>query len=103
MITENIIKKIVDNLKKSNEHAQEARAETVTIKKLLNKMQFEVEIILVCGHEKEIGMHRQQPLKHLIRECNQSARKTREEINKRDNETNIKFYSYYSIQRKVVL
>ena len=39
--------KIVYSLKKSNVYAQEAGAEIAMIKKLLNKIQFEVEIILV--------------------------------------------------------
>ena len=78
-------------------YAQEAGAEIAMIKKLLEKIKFEVEIELVRGYEKEIETYRQQTLKHLICECNQSARRTREEIYKRDNISNIKFYSSYSL------
>jgi len=73
------------------------------IKKLLEKIKIEVEIELVRGYEKEIRIYRQQLLKYLIQECDQSTRRTREEIHRRDNISNIKFYGYYSLEQKGLL
>ena len=61
------------------------------IKKLLIRIKFEVEIRLVKEYENEIGLYHHQLIKNLIKECDMARRKTREEINKRENNDNIKF------------
>ena len=47
-------KKIVKSLLKSNEHAKEAWGEIAMIKKLLNKIKFNVTLKLVRRYEDEI-------------------------------------------------
>ena len=37
---------------------------------------------------------------HLIKECDNNARKSREEITLRLDVTNMKFYNYYSLKRE---
>ena len=54
---------------------------------------------MVKGYEEQIGTHNQNPLKHLIRECGGKVRKTREEISKKMNKNNIKFYRSYCMKR----
>ena len=43
---------------------------------------------------KEIGTWGQQPLLHLIKECDRKARETREKIKERDRDTNMKYFRY---------
>ena len=47
-------RKIDREIRKSNEYAQESGAEIAMIKQLLKKMNFEVEIKLMKGHEKGV-------------------------------------------------
>ena len=80
-------------------YTQEAEAKIAMIKKLLMRIKFEVEMRLVKEYENEIGLYYHQPIKHLIKECDMAARKTREEINEWENNDNIKFYRYYSLHK----
>ena len=48
------------------------------MKKIKDRINFEIELELVRGH-KTLGVpYRQNPLQHLIKECDQEARKCRE-------------------------
>ena len=61
----NNFKKIGNKIKKSNAHAQESR-ESAIIERLQKKIKFDVELVLVKGHNNDIGMHSQYPLKYLV-------------------------------------
>ena len=91
--------RLMNRMKKSNMWAQEAGAEVAMIKYQLKKIKFEVKIKLIRGHEKQIGTYEQNPTKHLIKECDREARKTREKIKMKSNKTNIKFNGSYCIKR----
>ena len=75
---------LVAKIKKSNMCAQEAGVEIAMMKHVMKKIKFEAQIKLVKGHEEQIGTHDQNPLKHLMRDCDRRARKTREEISKKN-------------------
>ena len=72
-------KKILSDIRKSNEHAKESGAEIAMIKQLLKKMQFDVEIKLMRGHKKGVIRYQNEPVKWLIRKCDSEAEKAREE------------------------
>jgi len=59
---------------KPNEYAQEAGAEIALIKQLMKKMNFEVEIKLMRGHEKGVVRYEDEPVKWLIRQCDKEAK-----------------------------
>jgi len=52
------------------------------------------------GHPKNKLTFQRDPFQWLICECNEMAKRTREDIFDREKDTNIKFYGYYSIMRK---
>ena len=82
-------KKIVNQVQKSNMHAQEAGAEISMIKTLLRKIKFEVRLKLVRGHEDPTGQCNTQRLKYLIKECDLKASKARENVLSNEITTNI--------------
>ena len=94
-----VYRKIVTKIKKSSEYAQEAGAEIAEIKRLLKDIKFEVEIKLLKGHEENIGLYQRNQLKHLIRQCDQRAKKKREGITNEMNITNVKYYGIYNIHK----
>ena len=73
------------------------------IKRLLKKIEFEVEIKLVWGHESNVGKYYRYPIKHLIKHCDSKARKKREEINSEVNMSNIKFYGAYNLKKEGIV
>ena len=75
-----VYRKILNNINKSNEYAQEAGAIIIIIKRIIKKIKFKVEIQLLRGHKENIGQYRQNQLKYLIKQCDRRARKKREEI-----------------------
>ena len=50
-------RKIVNEIKKSNKYTQEAGAEIAMIKRVIKKINFKVEILLVREYENDIGMY----------------------------------------------
>ena len=50
-----VYKKIINDINKSNEYAQEVGAKISMTKRIIKKMQFEVEIQLLRGHKENIG------------------------------------------------
>ena len=73
------------------------------IKRLLQKIRFDVEIKLTQGYENNIGLCQQYPLKHLMHEYDIRAKKTREEINCRENKSNVKFHRYHRLKRRKIV
>ena len=82
-------RKIIESIKKSNEYAQESGAEIAKIKSLLEKIKFDVEIKLIRGHESNIGSYRNNPIKYLIKKCDERARRIRENIELEERESNV--------------
>ena len=64
----------MNQIYKHNTYAQEAGSEVAMIKKLLQKIKFDVEISLEKGHGKIIGSYQINPLKYLLRECDKTSR-----------------------------
>ena len=93
-------KKIVSAILKCNECTQEAGGEIAMIKRLLERIKFEVSIILVRGHEENIEQHQIQPLKHLLKECDNQARKERENLSTRDRDANMKYCRMCALMRE---
>ena len=67
------------------------------IKKLLQKIKFDIEISLEKGHGKIIGRYQTNPLKYLLRECDKTSREMQEGARERQNKTNLKFFGSYSL------
>ena len=80
-------------------YAQEAGAEIATIKHLIERIKFDIKIHLIKSHEKQVGTYEQNPMKHLIKECDRKAKTIREESRNKMNCTNIKFYGSYTMKR----
>jgi len=91
--------RLMSKMSKSNMWAQEAGAEVAMIKEHLKQIKFEVRIKLIKGHEKQIGRYDQNPTKHLLKECDREARRTRETIKMKNSLTNIKFNGSYCIKQ----
>ena len=93
-------RQITNDIRKSNMYAQEAGGEIARIKDLLQRIKFNVNIHLIKSHEKVIGTFEQNPMKHLIKECDRRAKSTREQIESKRNCHNIKFYGNYCLKRE---
>ena len=96
-------KKIINNIMKSNEYAQESGAEISRIKDILQKIKFTVKIILIRGHENPSRQENGLTIKHLIKECDEKAKKTRLGIMRNERVTNIKYYGNYSLMHKGIV
>ena len=59
--------KLVNIIRKTSDHAQNAGAEIAQIKKVTNKIKHEIKIKLVKGHPKRIGPRREEPIAHLMK------------------------------------
>ena len=84
-------------MRKVNDCAQEAEIEIVIIKKLLQKIKFEVKISYAKGHQNQIGAHRVNSLRHLIKECHKQARGMQETALSKENATNVECHGYYRL------
>jgi len=89
--------KIIKNIKKTSEYVQEAGAKIAMIKRELEKIKFNVESKYIKSHDKIKGTWRQEPLLHLIKECDSKAREIRETIKEKVGNTNIKYFGYYTL------
>ena len=96
-------KKIIEEIMKPNKYVQEARAEIALIKQLMKKINFEVEIKLMRGHEKGVVRYENEPVKWLIRQCDKEAEQAREEAMKQMRESNIKYYGRYSLMKDSIV
>jgi len=92
-------KKIIDEIRKPNEYAQESGAEIAMIKQLIRKINFDVEIKLIRGHEKGVVHYQNEPVKWLIRQCDKEAEQAREEARTQSRDSNIKYYGRYSLMK----
>ena len=90
-------RKIVNAILKPSTYAQDSGAEISRIKTLLKEVSFEIELVLVKGHEAPKRPFQVQPLQHLINECDAKARRARENINSYPSTTNIKYVGQYAI------
>ena len=95
--------KIVSQIRRTNDYAQESGSEISRIKELLEKIKFDIKLRLVRGHDDPTKQFNSQPLKHLIRECDLKARKTRTDVDNFDQTTNIKFYGNYATMHNDVI
>ena len=68
-------RKTLESIRKSNEYAQESGAEIAKIKSLLEKIKFDVEIKLILGHESSSISHSSNPIKHLMKTCDERSRR----------------------------
>ena len=96
-------RKIVEQITKASIFAQDAGAEIAQIKALMRKIKFEVEITLVKGHEKTVPPYNSAPLKHLIKEYDKNAKKSRTLIHRSPGVHNIKFIGSFAITQKGVI
>ena len=97
-------KKIINEILKCNEYAKEARSEISMIKRLFDKIKFNVVLQLMRGHEESIERYQTQPLKHLIRECDTNAKEERLNAMHRERDANVKYFGSYAIMKdRVVL
>lgn len=96
-------RKIVNKIFKCNEYAKEAGGEIAMIKQLLGRIKFEVSITFIRSHNENVGQYVDQPLKHIIKECDDQARKEREKLSVRDRDTNIKYYGMHALMRDNVV
>jgi len=92
-------KSIVNKIHKSNVYAMEAGSGIASIKQKIDQIKFDVKIVWNKGHEKEIGEYRQQPTKHLLRECDKRSKSVRENMHRKEQTTNIRFYGNYCIKQ----
>ena len=90
-------KKITQALSKPSKYTQDSGAAIARIKKIMKEAPFEIELVLVKGHVIPRRPYQQQPLQHLIIECDRKAKKTREEIQTFPSITNIKYTGDYAI------
>ena len=67
------------------------------------KVNFEIVLALVKGHNKNSGTCQYKPLLHLLQLCDNKAAETRENIEMKLWRTNIKFYSLRSLERRGML
>ena len=65
---------------KKKDCAQNAGVEIAQTKKAINKSKCEIQIKLVKGYPKRIGVIREDPIAHLTKQCDEVARKKREEV-----------------------
>ena len=91
--------KIVEDVAKPSMGSQDSGAEIVQIRRLIRKITFEIEFVLVRGHKVPKVPYQQCPLQCLIRECDYEARVCREEdLIDKQNVTNIRFYGFYAMK-----
>ena len=93
-----VYQRIVEEIAKPNVYAKDSGAEIAQIKRLLEKIKFEIQIELVKGHKKPEGNYQQKPLQHLILECDQEATKQRERISEKNQIHNIKFEGFCALK-----
>ena len=88
----------MNEIRKTNQYAQNVGAEIAQIKKVIKKIKYEIKIKLVKGHPKRVETRREDTTAHLMKQCDEVARKTREKIEEQSNMTNIKYYGCYSMK-----
>ena len=79
-------------------NAGDAGAEIAEMKEILNRIQFDVEFKLIRGHEPAIDQFNRNPLQHLMKGCDEEARKIRENCITKERETNIKHVGKCSLE-----
>ena len=57
----------------------------------------------MIGHKDPTNQHNVQPLKHLMYECDEKARKTSEQTDRFDRITSMKFYGNYTTKYKGII
>ena len=70
-----VCKKIVSRIKHNSIYAQESGAEISRIKDLLQKIKFEVKIKFIRGNIDQPEQENIEPLKTLLRECDEKPKK----------------------------
>ena len=80
-------------------YAREAGAEIAQIKRIMDKVSFEIEIRLMRGHKAPKEPYQVEPLTYLIRECDLKARKGREKLYTKEDIHNIKYFGMYAIKK----
>ena len=96
-------KKIIKEINKSNEYAQESGAEIAMIKQIMKQLNFEVEIKLMKGYEIGIMRYENELVKWLTRQCDEEAEKAREDAKKMNRLSNLKHFGRCSIKRDSVV
>ena len=74
----------MESIRKSNEYAQELGAEIAKIKSLLEKIKFIVKIKLIPGHESSSVSHSSNPIKCLIKKCDERSRRKMKNVELED-------------------
>ena len=69
-------------------------------KRLIKKIKFELEFVLVKGYNALISSFQNKPLEYLIKRCNRIAKDTRETCNENERITNIKCEGYWDLNIK---
>ena len=91
--------KIIKFILKCNDYDQNAGLEIVMIKKLINKINFNVMLELVQGYENKIEECRVQPLKHAIKEYDVKSKNARENALEKERDTSIKHYRICALMK----
>ena len=93
-------RKIVKSMLKPSIYTQDSGAEIARIKTIMKEALFRIELILVRGHVAPRQPCHQQPLQHLIIECDEKAWKARENIHNCATVTNIKHAGEYALKQE---
>ena len=88
---------------RNNIYAQEAGAEVAMIKKLIEKIKFDVKIQLVKGSDAQSNQESTIQLKKLIQECDGKANEIRLHIKRKEGITNIQYFGSYGIMRNSIV
>ena len=72
----------MEDVTKASTCTQDAGAEIAQIKVLMKRIKFDVELSLTKGHQQMSVPFSRIPLQHLIKECNEIAKKTRSSIHR---------------------
>ena len=70
------------------------------MKRLIKKIKFELEFVLVKEHKVPISSFQNKPLEYLIKRCDRIAKDARETCNENERITNIKFEGYWALNIK---
>ena len=98
-----VCKKIVQDIRRTNDHAQESGAEISRIKELIHKIKFDVKIKLVTDQNTQPNHGDGFNLKKLLKDCDKKARVAREQIERYEGTTNVKCYGNYAMMHEGVI
>ena len=91
---------IVQDFKRNSEGTKDAGAEIIEMKNIVKRIKFDIEFKLVRGHSPALGLFIRNPLRWIIKDCDEKAREIRERCDEKEIATNIKFVGKCALQIK---